>query len=81
MAVVVLLYDCIRTWWLWSIVNEDATLTINVKGCTSTNHCAVMLDYRGYTSSYEKDKYTKEKVSTDVIGSTTAYVLIDANRW
>ena len=24
-AVVVLLYDCIRAWWLWSIMNEDAT--------------------------------------------------------
>ena len=24
-AVVVLLYDCICAWWLWSIVNEDAT--------------------------------------------------------
>ena len=60
-AVVVLLYDCIRTWWLWSIMNEDATLTINVKDCTSTNHCAVMLDYRGYTSSYEKGKIYKRK--------------------
>ena len=25
MAVVVLLYDCICAWWLWSIMNEDAT--------------------------------------------------------
>ena len=24
-AVVVLLYDCICAWWLWSIMNEDAT--------------------------------------------------------
>ena len=39
-AVVVLLYDFIRAWW--SIMNE---------GCTLSKHCAVMLGYRGYTSS------------------------------
>ena len=45
-AVVVLLYDCIHAWWLWCIMNEDAT---NKKGCTlSIKHCAVMLGYRRY---------------------------------
>ena len=28
----VLLYDCICGRWLWSIMNEDTTSTINVKG-------------------------------------------------
>ena len=30
----VLLYNCICAGWLWSIMNEDATATINMKGCT-----------------------------------------------
>ena len=28
-CMVILLYDCICAWWLWPIVNEDATSTIN----------------------------------------------------
>ena len=43
-CMVVLLYDCICARWLWSIMNEDATATINMKGCTLMIHC------RGYTS-------------------------------
>ena len=31
-CMVVLLYDCICAWWLWSIMNEHATATINMKG-------------------------------------------------
>ena len=30
----VLLYNCICARWLWSIMNERATATINMKGCT-----------------------------------------------
>ena len=33
-CMVVLLYDCICARWLWSIMNEHATATINTKGCT-----------------------------------------------
>ena len=33
-CMVVLLYDCICARWLWSIMNEHATATINMKGCT-----------------------------------------------
>ena len=29
---VVVLYDCICARWLWSIMNEHATATINMKG-------------------------------------------------
>ena len=33
-CMVVLLYDCICARWLLSIMNEHATATINMKGCT-----------------------------------------------
>ena len=50
-AVVVLLYDCICARWLWSIMNDDATWTINMNGCTLWKYCGVIRDYKGYTSS------------------------------
>ena len=52
-TVVVLLYDCICAWWLWSIMNafEDATGTINMKGCVLSKYCVAMMDYTGYTCS------------------------------
>ena len=40
-CMMVLLYDCICARWLWSIMNEYATATINMKGCT------LMIDCRG----------------------------------
>ena len=61
-AVALLLCDCIHAWW--SVMNEDATQTINMKRCTLSKHCAVMLGCRGYTSSQEKENKRK-KASTD----------------
>ena len=45
-CMVVLLYDCIYARWLWSIMNEHATATINMKGCT------LMIDCRGTQPGY-----------------------------
>ena len=66
---VVLLYDCECARWLWSIMNEHATATINMKGCT------LMIDCRGTRAKEEKEekkerekrkrrKRQKKKVST-----------------
>ena len=33
-CMVALLYDCMCARWLWSIINEHTTATINMKGCT-----------------------------------------------
>ena len=41
--------------WLWSIMNENATPTINMKGCT------LMIDCRGYTSKREKREKGKKR--------------------
>ena len=54
-------------WWLWSIMNEHATATINMKGCT------LMIDCRGTRAKEEKEekkergkrKKKKKKVSTE----------------
>ena len=55
-CMVVLLYDCICAWWLWSIMNEHATATINMKGCT------LMIDCRGTRAKEEKEeKKEREK--------------------
>ena len=49
-CMVVLLYDCICARWLWSIMNEHATASINMKGCT------LMIDCRGTRAKEEKRK-------------------------
>ena len=55
-CMVVLLYDCICARWLWSIMNEDATANINMKGCT------LMIDCRGRRAKEEKEeKEEREK--------------------
>ena len=55
-CMVVLLYDCICARWLWSIMNEHATVTINTKGCT------LMIDCRGTQAKEEKEeKKEREK--------------------
>ena len=55
-CMVVLLYDCICARWLWSIMNEHATATINMKGCT------LMIDCRGTRAKEEKEeKKEREK--------------------
>ena len=55
-CMVVLLYDCICARWLWSIMNEHATATINTKGCT------LMIDCRGTRAKEEKEeKKEREK--------------------
>ena len=53
-CMVVLLYDCICARWLWSTMNEHATATINMKGCT------LMIDCRGTRAKEEKEE-KKEK--------------------
>ena len=47
-------YDCICARWLSSIMNEHATATINMKGCT------LMIDCRG-TRAKEEKKEKKER--------------------
>ena len=55
-CMVVLLYDCICARWLWSVMNEDATATINMKGCT------LMIGCRGTRAKEEKEvKREREK--------------------
>ena len=55
-CMVVLLYDCICARWLWSIMNEHATATINMKGCT------LIIDCRGTRAKEEKEeKKEREK--------------------
>ena len=55
-CMVVLLYDCICARWLWSIMNEDVTANINMKGCT------LMIDCRGTRAKEEKEeKEEREK--------------------
>ena len=69
-CMVVLLYDCIFARWLGSIMNEHATATINMKGCT------LMIDCGGTQAKEEKEekkekekrkreKRQKKKVSTE----------------
>ena len=55
-CMVVLLYDCICAWWLWPIVNEDATSTINMKGCTLSKHYAVMIDSNDVEDTRAKEE-------------------------
>ena len=63
-----IVYICAR--WLWSIMNEHATATINMKGCI------LMIDCRGTQAKEEKEekkerekrkreKRRKKKVSTE----------------
>ena len=54
-CMVVLLYDCICARWLWSIMNEHATATINMKGC------ALMIDVEKHEQKRKKKKKKKEK--------------------
>ena len=54
-CIVVLLYDCICARWLWSIMNEHATATINMKGCT------LMIDVEEHEQKRKKKKRKKEK--------------------
>ena len=69
-CMVVLLYDCICARCLWSIMNEHAPATINMKGCT------LMRDCRGTRAKEEKEekkerdkrkggKRRKKKMSTE----------------
>ena len=53
-CMVVVLYDCICAWWLWSIMNEHATATINTKGCT------LMIDVEEHEQKWKKKKRKKE---------------------
>ena len=64
-CMVVLLYDCICARWLWSIMNEHATATINMKGCTLT------IDCRGYTCTSKRGKRGKEKKRIEKKRKTT----------
>ena len=54
-CMVVLLYDCIYARWLWSIMNEHATATINMKGST------LMIDVEEHEQKRKKKKRKKEK--------------------
>ena len=54
-CMVVVLYDCICARWLWSIMNELATATINTKGCT------LMIDVEEHEQKWKKKKRKKEK--------------------
>ena len=54
-CMVVLLYDCVCPWWLWSIMNEHATATINMKGCT------LMIDVEEHEQKRKKKKRKKRK--------------------
>ena len=54
-CMVVLLYDCICARWLWSIMNEHATATINTRGCT------LMIDVEEHEQKWKKKKRKKEK--------------------
>ena len=54
-GMVVLLYDCICARWLWSIMNEHATATINMKGCT------LMIDVEEHEQKRKKKKKRKRK--------------------
>ena len=54
-CMVVLLYDCICARWLWSIMNEHATATINTKGCT------LMIDVEEHEQKWKKKKRKKVK--------------------
>ena len=53
-CMVVLLYDCICARWLWSIMNEHATATINMKGCT------LMIDVEEHEQKRKKKKRKKK---------------------
>ena len=54
-CMVILLYNCVCARWVWSIMNEHATATINMKGCT------VMIDCRGTLAKKEKRKKRKKE--------------------
>ena len=54
-CMVVLLYDCICARWLWSIMNEHATATINMKGCT------LMIDVEEHEQKRKKKKRKKKR--------------------
>ena len=55
-CMVVLLYDCICARWLWSRMNERATATINMKGCT------LMIDVEEHEQKRKRRKERKRKV-------------------
>ena len=57
-CMVVLLYDCIIMCarWLWSIMNEDATSTNNMKGCKLHDRL-----WRVHTQKRKRRKRGKEK--------------------
>ena len=54
-CMVVLLYDCICAWWLWSIMKEHATATINMKGST------LMIDVEEHEQKRKRRKERKRK--------------------
>ena len=54
-CMVVLLYNCICALWLWSIMNEHATATINMKGCT------LMIDCRETLANGEKGRKERKR--------------------
>ena len=54
-CMVVLLYYCICARWLWSIMNEHATATINMKGST------LMIDVEEHEQKRKKKKRKKDK--------------------
>ena len=58
-CMVVVLYDCICARWLWSIMNEHATATINSKGCSYINdRCR---GTRAKVQKEEKEEREKEE--------------------
>ena len=48
-------------WWLWSIMNEDATSTTNMKGCTLIIDCTGYTSKRGKRGNKNKRKEKKRK--------------------
>ena len=60
-CMVVLLYDCICARWLWSIMTEQATATINMKGCTLMIDLEEHEQKRKKNERKRKEKKRKEK--------------------
>ena len=54
-CMVVVLYDCICARWLWYIMNEHATVNINMKGCT------LMIDVEEHEQKRKKKKRKKKR--------------------
>ena len=59
-CMVVLLYDCICARCLWSIMNEHATATINMKGCT------LMIDVEEHEQKRKKKKEREKRKEKSV---------------